>query len=118
MKHTPGPWKVHSKNPTQVLCEIEHKGYKYDSVLCEDVSPANGEYEHAVANARLIASAPDLLEALVDLLGDVPDIDRQQQCIRCGRSYTGYPDIQPGQNCPSNNCPGHAARAALAKAEA
>lgn len=69
-KHTPGPWRVH---PYEINVGPYNKG--------RDVGPAGrsvaqviGEFENptpggeAEANARLIAAAPDLLEALRDLL--------------------------------------------------
>ena len=65
MKHTPGPWKYHKCDSTgeqnspqrmYVIAVGDHKGVVVDEVLscCAD----NQE-----ANARLIAAAPDLLEA-------------------------------------------------------
>ena len=58
----------------------------------------------------------ELLEALIDLLGDKPDI-QNGQCIRCGRDYRAYPEDE-GENCPSDDCPAYKAHAAIAKAEA
>ena len=57
-KHTPGPWgtdeiAVRSEGPNGrqiALCEISVRGRPYDET-----------YDEALANARLIASAPDLL---------------------------------------------------------
>lgn len=71
-KHTPGPWKV------------EHRGYKYivskssDGYITRDVCRMDGSTMAAFAqeaNARLIASAPDLLDAL-----------------KLARSIIGHPD--------------------------
>ena len=66
-KHTPGPWDA---------CE---------SAICDGsanvialVSPAHmGERNEGAANARLIASSPELLEALEELLA-------AQVCDDCG----------------------------------
>lgn len=58
-KHTPGPWKV-TRNNTGVR--------SVDAHVCRVWMLRNG---HGVANARLIAAAPDLLEAL-KILSDYP----------------------------------------------
>lgn len=74
-KHTPGPWK---------WVELEFCG-KYHAlqdqsgvVICDDGS-ASGEYSPEIdvngANARLIAAAPELLEALEYMLETCPGID-------------------------------------------
>lgn len=59
--YTKGPWEtdniaVHSEGPSgrQIcLCEITVRGRNYDET-----------YDEALANARLIAAAPDLLSCL------------------------------------------------------
>lgn len=66
MAHTPGPWKVleHSWSDTSIVA----KGF--DHGICSlDINHATEESVEAdealmAANARLIAAAPDLLEAL------------------------------------------------------
>jgi hypothetical protein len=64
-KHTPGPWKV------------ESRGYKYivsksgDGYITRDVCRMDASTMAAFAqeaNARLITAAPDLLEALRDMV--------------------------------------------------
>jgi hypothetical protein len=73
----------------------------------------------AEANARLIAAAPELLEALKDLLGDQPNV-QNGQCVWCGREYRDPDpdfDIQTG-DCPCDDCPSSIARSAIAKATA
>ena len=60
MTHTPGPWTVKpSKAKTQVTKIAENGSYDF---ICDTLS---GPFylEECQANARLIASAPDLLEA-------------------------------------------------------
>jgi hypothetical protein len=56
-------------------------------------------------------AAPELLEALKDLLGDLPSV-QGGVCQHCGREYQ---DIVSG-DCPSDDCPSFKARAAIAKA--
>jgi hypothetical protein len=61
-KHTPGPWSIHPRSATSVMAEgmgiascAGHSDNKKDPVaLCLEQE----------ANARLIAAAPDMLEAL------------------------------------------------------
>ena len=60
---------------------------------------------------RLRKTALELLEALKDLLGDLPSV-QGGVCQHCGREYQ---DIVSG-HCPSNDCPSFKARAAIAKA--
>jgi hypothetical protein len=67
MKHTPGPWKVagqyRAHHQDEVRLRIDGpKGY---IALTE---PYNGSNKEIVANAHLIAAAPDLLEALEKIL--------------------------------------------------
>lgn len=67
--HTPGPWNIeyHIEGPTKRHIEIsinnKERGYKH---LAQIYNGA-GITEHE-ANAKLIAAAPDLLEALKDAL--------------------------------------------------
>ena len=57
-KHTPGPWKTSNMAPGIVYAET---GGKRDELVCTAYRRDNDEHN---ANARLIASAPDLLSAL------------------------------------------------------
>lgn len=80
MKHTPGKWEV--KNLTDVFTEkeaVNSEGIKadmYDGWQVADCSVGltrvKGELkllslEEVKANAKLIAAAPNLLEALIDI---------------------------------------------------
>jgi hypothetical protein len=63
--HTPGPWTYHplptdNKDPNRVYC-VDANG----SQIADIFNTANNAEE----NAALIAAAPDILEALIDLLG-------------------------------------------------
>jgi len=57
-KHTPGPW-THGCEDVPKSGDI----YAEDGSLIAEVF-VNGDPESLIANARLIAAAPDLLEAL------------------------------------------------------
>lgn len=61
--HTPGPWKVAAAS----LDVWEDGGY----TICE-VYPPSANSPEKVANARLIAAAPELLEALEMLMPQYP----------------------------------------------
>ncbi len=60
MSHTPGPWKIDTESETS-CCKryIQSSAGEYIGEISSD----SGETE-TVANARLIAAAPKLLEAL------------------------------------------------------
>jgi hypothetical protein len=93
-KHTPGPWHVMCISD-EIKSEEElkqahrrdcHCGYVFDSENCEKViakvlhndprlpnfEPMEGELplEEKNANARLIAAAPEMYEALCDMVSD------------------------------------------------
>ena len=69
-KHTPGPWKIFdgwgsSKfAPVVVDCIPDDNGKFVGNCICHLASTN----EDAVANARLIAAAPELLNALEDFV--------------------------------------------------
>ena len=67
MKHTPGPWEL--GNPTS---QLEFGVYATDKISGIRYFLANAEghmgYKESLANARLIAAAPELLEALQSLV--------------------------------------------------
>lgn len=72
-QHTPGPWRYDRRNPSPTTGEHMIAGGK-PGYLAEVRDCGSGD---VVANARLIASAPDMLQALhavIALLSD-PDAD-------------------------------------------
>lgn len=74
-KHTPGPWVRKNGNPTFVPLRAHHcekLGFSIGFVSLDD----NDGCGEPAANARLIAAAPELLEALKDCseyLSDIPE---------------------------------------------
>lgn len=68
IKHTPGPWKWVELEFCGKYHELQDQ---FGVVICDDGS-ASGEYSPEIdvngANARLIASAPELLEALEEVV--------------------------------------------------
>lgn len=66
-KHTPGPWAVH---PNQAVVDAFDGGVPLS--VCALLWPTDERSEdETFANARLIASAPDLLDALREI-ADLP----------------------------------------------
>ena len=86
-QHTPGPWTVRiSQNGSMRGYSIEHQDETLRSIvarnweheLCE-------EHGNSLPNARLIASAPDLLAALEKALAS---LEGQAELLRhCGAAY-------------------------------
>lgn len=76
-KHTPGPWRVETQTMNGQAINSELFPFQIESedwVICEvygDVPQID-----AGANARLIAAAPELLDALQGLLADIQDYQR------------------------------------------
>jgi hypothetical protein len=73
--HTPGPWHLVSHRPNLVKVETARV------VVCDSFG---GLSDETLANARLIASAPDLLAALERLthpMADDDDLDYAREVI-------------------------------------
>lgn len=67
--HTPGPWWIHREYSTMYI-----EGKARDERVVQEVAavgPKEGGSEQQAADARLIAAAPELLEALRGLHADV-----------------------------------------------
>lgn len=78
-KHTPGPWVVEPtiiEHPSAAYVTPDRQdGRPYGGPICtlQDCEHIGGiTVDECKANARLIAAAPDMLEALEALLGAVP----------------------------------------------
>ena len=84
MKHTPGPW----------VCQTQANGssIRHPVILSDDGAVATAQWcdntQKTNANARLIAAAPELLEALQafvkyadDVNDDSPEFDRASAAI-------------------------------------
>jgi hypothetical protein len=77
-KHTPGPWKLdrdelHYGSLSTVVAGKKSKRFPGYQMFVDVGGLADVNEQEA--NARLIASAPELLEALKDLLRDIDTID-------------------------------------------
>jgi len=73
-KHTLGPWTMQTVRTSSGVCfkvgpfPWKHGKLNHACIYADYPTPGGPEYVVAVANAVLIAAAPDLLEALKKLL--------------------------------------------------
>lgn len=105
-EHTSGPW---IKHPSDMLAvQTTHHQNIAMIQYTQEYHPNYVSYEEAQSNARLIASAPDLLAALERLTDRVFQSDRRTQCNFC----TAIAD-KPHEN----DCPVADAELAIAKAK-
>lgn len=61
VNHTPGPWST--KEGHDVIIKMQITGHELIASCGVKWLTKNGKYQEACANARLIAAAPELLEA-------------------------------------------------------
>lgn len=71
-KHTPGPWRIENDAPSYCINAGERRHVAMVSCYT-DGTPGNSSSEN-LANARLIAAAPDLLAAAKLALDDCCDL--------------------------------------------
>lgn len=62
MKHTKGPWMVEPHKDYDKFILVADKN-SWIAKICND----DTDYNEALANAKLISAAPELLEALIEL---------------------------------------------------
>jgi hypothetical protein len=78
-KHTPGPWAVLIDNDTiDIVSNAGTQSIPVADMMFDEVQTFAPVIDEAIANARLIASAPDLLEALIEL-ADVSDDNLEEK---------------------------------------
>ena len=70
MTHTPGPWGIYTPEHDVTAWDEEADQTVTVAIMADDEPNKTRE-----ANARLIATAPDLLEALQSLLASLENID-------------------------------------------
>ena len=102
-QHTPGPWIVDA-TPAHAPCCFT---IRHNSAICGAWVPLatiHTTIGDTMANARLIASAPELLEALESLLRERYALELPEQ-------------FDAGGNWTSNSPASVAARAAIVKAK-
>ena len=65
-KHTPGPWLTHKEGFSSIYIESRIGGGMLQEVA--SCGPTGEGSDQQEANARLIAAAPELLEALAEIV--------------------------------------------------
>lgn len=94
--HTPGPWAVHPKQsetrPVRVGRERAGPGYTVAQVMTYPLGK-----ETCLANARLIAAAPELLAFVADVAKNDPVFAKghEKQRIHDARALLAKATIQP-----------------------
>lgn len=66
-QHTPGPWFITGRMTKYVEARIPGRMIQ-EVASCGPTAADNGYGDQQMANARLIAAAPDLLEALEEIV--------------------------------------------------
>ena len=69
-EHTPGPWEASEGVPSDIW-HVDMPDRQFSITVSRGGDDWDMTVEEVQANARLIAAAPDLLAALVDLVDDV-----------------------------------------------
>jgi hypothetical protein len=79
-KHTPGPWEIDREVRTSINMGAKHIALVnfYNSPDAE----RNVSGEEHEANVRLIAAAPELLDALEMVLGKMPDWNQAGETVQ------------------------------------
>ena len=88
IKHTPGPWYVGSgtyegRNIYSVASVTDDEGFTYQPIVA---SAEDDGIKCWDANARLIAAAPELLEALEELIAATQHLDPCQATAEKARA--------------------------------
>lgn len=83
-KHTPGPWRLQTKGNMGNVIEAYGGKHNFEGddgfravamfQCCEPTGLHHAEEENKLANARLIAAAPDLLAALEDVTAELSQL--------------------------------------------
>jgi hypothetical protein len=90
-KHTPGPWKVLTKLGKKRVAVCTDNTAPKQAVIAEmNNQSVEVDYNERICNARLIAAAPDLLEALnnCDLLAGYQSDNYQDLSLALGEIRT------------------------------
>ena len=101
---TPGPWEIHAMGANDTARFVDGEAWQYDqrnigkgdvligtvdwNTACNGGYPAVGSRDEMLANASLIAAAPDLLEALERMLDefDADEFGAEGQMRTCAQA--------------------------------
>jgi hypothetical protein len=118
-KHTPGPWHIYQGGNIGddgfTIAPVGEGGY-----VAEFWPPIRSERKQPemFANARLIAAAPDLLEACKRLAMERhthrTDPNNEHGCLTCGQNFRSEVHYRVGESSDTDL---ELARAAIAKAQ-
>ena len=72
MTHTPGPWTLGTRHPGRVLARGSVNGFV--AMVCALAEDTASPSEQELANARLIAAAPALKDAVQEMLDNLDEI--------------------------------------------
>ena len=86
IKHTPGPWWVEGGDPNAAQGADQWPNIHADGYEVVGAQGLYGDYDTDMANARLIAAAPDLLAALMMVLDDPQALDGRPRTAECVRA--------------------------------
>ena len=91
-KHTPGPWEIpHDDSP--YWSQMNAVPIVFTGSALADVR-YNGRYDEWIANARLIAAAPQMYDALKALLRVVADFVNGDREIEANRVQQAWDEAQ------------------------
>lgn len=118
MVHTPGPWRYEKNKPAILTGEdkVENGFVVEPATSIVNLYGAMGG-DDTDADALLMASAPDLLAALKDVLGVDDDRDHSEEIDEDGDGVCRFCGRVTKAQCTSDDCPGNKARLAVARAE-
>ncbi len=109
--HTPGPWKVTGLSRHGFYCKVRgtRLGGKFQVAHCPFVPDSREDKVEAEANARLIAAAPHLLEALQTLADYAEGIGMTPTGVAFANARIAIAEATKDE--PANNAPVGAAAA-------
>lgn len=78
-KHTRGPWTIDSATRPAEVCVIHHTSHPNGFVYVRgEIGYWGADADENMANARLIAAAPELLEQLLKITNSIPRVLRDE----------------------------------------
>ena len=82
--HTPGPWRI-ADDVYPSFLKVDGPSFKL-SVVMWATDLDESDYQSRLADLRLIAAAPELLEALIDVVA-IAQLDKWDQAVSGRQSF-------------------------------
>jgi hypothetical protein len=95
MKHTPGPWRINTAIRAGEFDVKDANSSGGHAPIAKVRGDKRRTANQALANARLIAAAPDLLEALKDMLPELESIGPLEKFERARAAIAKATGEQP-----------------------